>query len=125
MKTSGRNRSQPLLKLLRYGKDPALCVASAVEAFILRTRELRGDAVSLFVSWKRPYKPVSSQTLSRWIKTVLKRSGLDTTIFFGLQYPSRIDVGGKKSGISIDVIRKTAGWTPQSQTFAKFMIEVS
>lgn len=74
----------------------------------------------LFISIKKPHKEVSSQTLSRWIKKTLSDSGIDTTTFDAYSTRHASTSSAKRNGISIDVIKKAAGWTESSKTFALF-----
>lgn len=81
LKTSGPNRVQPNLVLPFFNEDFSICVASALSEYVNRTEVIRGHETSLFISWKKPHKTVSEQSLSRWIKEVLHLSGLDTSKF--------------------------------------------
>lgn len=63
------------------------------------------------------------QTISRLIKTCLSKSGMDTGyLYFFSPYSTRHTSTSKalRGGISIDTIRKVAGWSTQSGVFAKF-----
>ena len=37
--------------------------------------------IKLFLSYDRPHKPVSRDTISRWTKETLRRCGIDTKVF--------------------------------------------
>ena len=41
----------------------------------------RGDSKFFFVSYIKPYKSVTSKTLSRWIKVVLTSAGVDSNVW--------------------------------------------
>lgn len=64
LKTSGHNKLQPNLILPLYLEDSAVCVAKAAEVYLDRTRHLRSKTTSLFISWKKPYNAISTQSLS-------------------------------------------------------------
>ena len=49
--------------------------------YINKTKAIRGNHSQLFISFHKPYKPVSRSTLSRWIKRVLEESGIDINLF--------------------------------------------
>ena len=70
--------------------------------------------------YKTPYKSVTSQTISRWIKNIFKASGIDCSIFSGHSTRHSSTSAALRAGINIETIRKTAGWTSSSQTFANF-----
>lgn len=89
-------------------------------SYLKRTKILRNEENKLFVAIKKPHKAVGSQTLSRWIKSVLSVSGLDTSKFGAYSTRHASTSAAKRSGVSIDLILKSAGWTNKSQTFARF-----
>lgn len=59
------------------------CVVTHLQTYIDRTASLRGDADQLLIGYQKPHKPVLTNTISRWIKTVLTNAGIDT----GVQSP--------------------------------------
>ena len=76
-----------LLKQCRKGKvnpfvqfhmlqDSDICVYKTLSHYIHRTSFLRGLEKNLFISYVKPYKCVFSTTISRWIKCVLRNSGI-------------------------------------------------
>lgn len=105
IKTSARNRFQPLLNLPFLNSDPEICVASALLSYLEKTRPLRGSIKSLFISTTKPYKEISTQTLSRWVKNILRKSGVDTDKFLliaqGTLRP-RLRVGRVSISIPLD-----------------------
>ena len=119
IKTSKPGRNQPTL-ILPFFKDKKICAAKTLLDYLDRTKEIRGNEVKLFISFKRPHKPVGSQTLSRWIKNVLSDSGIDTEQFSAYSTRHASTSAAKRMGVGIDFIRSTAGWTKNSKTFAKF-----
>ena len=51
---------------------------------LLKYRSIgRETRAPLFVSFIKPHAPVSSTTISRWIKSVLALAGVDTALFQG------------------------------------------
>ena len=83
IKTSGLNKEQPVLTIPWYKKEEKICVASALKAYLEKTRSLREGVENLFISLNPPFEPVSSQTLSRWVRGVLAKCKIDTSIFSG------------------------------------------
>lgn len=75
---------------------------------------------NLFLTFKPPHKTASSQSISRWIKQVLAVSGVDVASFSAHSTRHAATSAARAAGLSLDVIRKTAGWTANSQTFARF-----
>ncbi|XP_031344529.1 uncharacterized protein LOC116171696 isoform X3 [Photinus pyralis] len=120
IKTSGLNRVQPNL-ILPFFSDKKLCAAYTLKVYISRTRSLRNSADSLFISFNKPHCAIhSTQTLSRWIKIVLSDSGVDVSLFKSHSIRHASTSAAFRSGVNIDSIRKSAGWSKSSETFANF-----
>lgn len=89
-------------------------------SYIRRTKEFRGSTVKLLISFKKPYNAVSTQTLSRWIKSVMYESGINVDTFSAYSTRHAATSAAKRHGVNFDTIRKTAGWSKESETFARF-----
>lgn len=120
LKTSKINKAQPVLSIPFYIENKCICAASALETYLNETKDLRGRETRLFVALKKPHNGVSTQTLSRWIKKTLMESGVDTDAFDAYSTRHASTSSAKRSGVNIDAIRKAAGWTERSSTFARF-----
>ena len=81
IKTSAPGSYQPSLCLPFFLENKDLCVAITVMLYLEKTELLRGKCDQLFITIKRPYREVSTQTISRWTKRCLRNSGIDTSIF--------------------------------------------
>ena len=77
--TSKPGKPQPVLVLPKF-ENTKLCVVTTLNEYIIRTRSLRSDS-KLFLSFCKPYKSVTKATISRWVRTVMSMSGIDTDIF--------------------------------------------
>lgn len=119
LKQSRRGRNNPILILRKYTPDARLCVVTALEEYIERTKVLRGLETRLFISFIKPYKLVSSATISRWLKTVLYLSGIDVSKFKSHSIRGAAASKAKTSGVPIQDILKVAGWA-SARTFAEF-----
>lgn len=121
IKTSGPNKYQPHLSFPFFHNNPNICTAKTLQDYLEITRELRPLANdNLFITFKKPHKPATSQTISQWIKKVLSASGLDTSIFSAHSTRHAATSKAAQRGISLEVIRNTAGWSASSQVFAEF-----
>uniref|UniRef100_A0A1Y1LMB9 Tyr recombinase domain-containing protein n=1 Tax=Photinus pyralis TaxID=7054 RepID=A0A1Y1LMB9_PHOPY len=121
IKTSARNRYQPTLLLPFFIDKPSICVASALQCYVTRSKVIRLlSCRKLFLTHKKPIHNASSQTISRWIKEILSNSGLDTNIFSAHSTRHAATSAAARRGISIDTIRTTASWSAKSNTFARF-----
>lgn len=119
IKTSRKNTFQPNL-ILPFFSEEKLCAASAIVNYLEKTKNFRGPINQLFVSLNKPTKPVSSQTLGHWVKEILALSGIDTSIFSAHSTRHASTSKAKSLGVDLGLIRKTAGWSENSVTFAKF-----
>lgn len=69
---------------------------------------------------KKPHNVVTAQTLSRWIKNTLKECDIDVELFSAHSTRHAATSQAHKLGISLDIIRQTAGWSGISNTFGRF-----
>lgn len=121
IKTSRKGVTQPSLFLPYFNEEPTLCLASALNQYMLITSALRSSETDrLFISSRKPHGEASSQTLSRWIHRLLTSSGLDTSKFSAYSTRHAAVSKAHRSGVSMDIIRRTAGWLQVSDTFACF-----
>lgn len=122
VKNSSVTYIQPCLYIPYFRENPAICVASIVKLYLEKTKPLRKDSGkgNFFITTKFPFRAATKQTVSRWIRNVLSDSGIDTSIFQPHSSRHATTSAAYKQGISIDLIRQTAGWSKDSQTFAKF-----
>lgn len=119
LKQSRRGRSNPMLTLKKYTPDSKICVVATLEEYIKRTETLRGSETKLFISYVKPYKLVSSSTISRWLKCVLYLAGIDVTKFKSHSIRGAAASKAKLSGVPMQEILKVAGWASE-QTFSEF-----
>lgn len=123
LKTSGRNKYQPNISLPFFNNNKQLCVAGAVKLYLEKTSNFRNALTNnLFMTHKKPFRNASSQTLSRWVKNILDKSGIDSKIFTAYSTRHAATSAAARKGVSIDVIRQSAGWSEKSGTFAKFYL---
>lgn len=121
IKTSGVGKMQPSLNLPYFHQRPGICPASTLQKYLSMTSTIRSNSEDrLFVTHKKPHKAASSQSIGRWIKQTLSDSGIDTSIFGAHSTRHASTSAASRAGLSVDVIRKTAGWSAQSAVFANF-----
>lgn len=119
LKQSRPGYNPPLIELKAYAVDKALCVYRALEEYIERTKQLRGNEDTLFISYVKPHKKVTSSTISRWVKTMMARAGIDVTIYKAHSIRAASASRAWKAGGPLQEILTTAGWSSKS-TFAKY-----
>ena len=119
LKQSRPNYNVCSLSLRSYPPDRRLCVLFVLKEYLKRTKTFRGSHSFLLVSYRKPFNRVTRDTISRWIKTVLTKSGIDTNIFGAHSVRAASTSKAKNNGVPIQDIINKAGWT-NSSTFAKF-----
>ena len=101
-------------------EKPELCLASTIEHYIKVTSDIRNTSKNLILCTKKPHKPATAQTISRWIRSFLIR-----TCGIGEEYTAHSTrhastSAALKKGIDVSIIKSTAGWSQDSLTFARF-----
>lgn len=121
IKTSGPGKEHPVLFLPYFKDKPSICPASTLRDYLSATEDKRPPEVSnLLITVKRPHRGATAQSISRWIKQVLEESGVDVSVYSAHSTRHASTSAAAAAGVSVDVIRKAAGWTSSSQAFAKF-----
>ncbi len=109
---------QEPIKLSPY-TDQRLCVIKTLCAYLQKTKLCRGSETRLFISYQKPYGAVSSDTVRRWIKTVMDAAGVDTSLFKPQSTRAASTSAAKAAGVSVDEILIQAGWS-NCATFKTF-----
>lgn len=121
IKTSAPRREQPTLYLPYFRENTIICPAKTLSDYVSMTRNVRTENKgSLLLTYKKPHKAATTQSISRWVKQVLSESGVDTSVYGAHSTRHASTSAARLSGVSIETIRKTAGWTSTSNSFARF-----
>ena len=120
IKNSRPGVAQPVLVIPRFAEKPNLCVYSCILQYIETISKIREQKQQFFLSIKKPFLPVGLQTLSRWVKSVLKNAGINTEIFSGHSTRHAAASAALARGLDVELIKKTAGWSEKSNVFARF-----
>lgn len=121
IKTSAPGRDQPLLFLPCFQENANICPACVLKDYIIVTKMWRtNDTDTLLLTHRPPHRAATTQTLSRWIKQTLRESGVDVDVFSAHSTRHASTSTARAAGVSTETIRKAAGWTSRSQTFARF-----
>ena len=88
-----------------------------IKEYLKRTCLYRNNCSKLFLSFTKPHKEVTKETISRWIRIILSKAGVDTKI----DGPHSVRSAAKANvnSVPLDVILKKAGWS-REKTFAIF-----
>jgi len=110
---------QSPLEFQAYPYDSNICIVSHLQKYLEMTSELRNSSQQLLISFIKPHRPVSRETVSQWIKNFMSLAGIDTT-----KYKSHSTRGASASYLAakhFDVkdIMSAAGWSKE-ETFRRF-----
>ena len=107
----------------RFQENPLLCPVEALSQYLAKTESLRGKAdgrvTQLFIACIRPHRPVVSATIARWLKEVLGRAGIDTSIFKAHSTRGASVSAAAERGVTTKDILQAADWSTES-VFQKF-----
>lgn len=101
------------MRVKKYYKEE-LCVYHTLQYYIDSTLPYRdGERKQLLLSYVKPYRPVGTSTVGRWIKNVLSASGIDVNKFKA--HSTRAAAATKAStSLTTDEILKHVGWSKES-----------
>lgn len=119
IKTTRPGSFQPLLSLPTFKKNIRLCVTSTLERYLAVTKDIRGNMDSLFLTTRKPFREASKDTISRWIRAFLVKSGVDEQ-FSAHSIRHAATSAASKKGVDINIIKNLARWSHKSKIFDKF-----
>ena len=73
----------------------------------------------LFISYVKPHKPISAPSLARWLRSLLKASGVNSDIFKAHSVRGASTTAAANSNVPLSEILKMADWSSAS-TFQKY-----
>ena len=91
---------------------------TTLRAYEDRTKDLRvaNTQSRLFLGVIRPHNPVAPSTVARWLRTVMERAGMDTSVF---KAHSAATTAAANAGITTEDILKVADWSSDT-VFKRF-----
>ena len=101
--------------------DPVRCPVAALQSYVERTNSHRVGACanSLFFSLKSPFKAVTPNTISRWIRTIMLSAGVDTSVFGANSTRGAAASRASVAGAHVDSILRSGHWA-RASTFFRF-----
>ena len=106
-----------------FPNDSRLCVMSCLRQYEAVTLEHREsdprNPQLLFLSYIKPHKPVTSQCIANWLKEILGKAGIDTSVFKAHSVRGASSTAASVKGVLIEDILRTADWSTNS-TFRRF-----
>lgn len=117
LKTSRPGKHQAPITVKSFTPNVQLCPINVLNEYVKKTKPLRGKETQLLISYQHPHKGVKTDTISRWLKAVLERSGIHN--FTGHSTRAASSSAAKRSNMDIATILEAAGWS-NATTFNKF-----
>ena len=114
-------KPQPVLILPSYPVDKRLCVMTYLKEYLIRTEPVRSaEHTRLFLSYSKPHQPISQSTISKWVKTVMMKSVIDTVHFKPRSTRAVSASAAFRKGVPLETIMAAAaGWSAEC-TFATY-----
>ena len=91
-----------------------LCPVEMLRRYQAVTSLLKKESDQLLVAIVKPHKPVAACTIARWLKEVLKLSGIDVSMFTAHSTRSASASAAADSGVTTSDILKAADWSTES-----------
>lgn len=107
---------EPII-LETYPKNEKLCIVKALHEYLHRTKDLR-NSNALMISTIKPHEGASRSTISRWVKQVLLKAGVEKS-FTSHSTRAASTSAARLRGVCLQTIIRTAGWS-NARTFARF-----
>ena len=102
-----------------FPDNPKICVVKTLQEYRSRT-ENRRQSSRLLISFVRPFKPISSQTMSRWLRKIMQLAGI-ACHFTGHSTRSASTSAAARAGVPLDTILVAADWS-SSESFKRFYL---
>ena len=92
--------------------DPILCPVECIKAYLDVTKSSRTTPAqsALVVSTRRPFQPVSTSTVARWVTTLLQAAGVESD-FSAHSTRSAFTSAERQAGVSLADVLATADWS--------------
>ncbi|MES9884369.1 MAG: tyrosine-type recombinase/integrase [Sedimenticola sp.] len=106
--------------LRAYPPDRRLCIYFVLKEYLKRTKLLRNkQEKKLLISYVKPHAAVTKDTVARWVKVIMIRSGINVGVFGAHSVRAAVCSKASQKCVPISDIMKKAGWTQES-TFTRF-----
>ena len=107
LKQSRPSVKSHIMELCVYPENPQICVVKTLSHYLERTQSFTEQETKLFLTYQKPHHAVSASTIIRWIKSMLKRAGVDTSKFGAHSTRATSSSAAKQAGVPIMNILST------------------
>ncbi len=84
-----------------------------IKEYIGRTVDIRKENDDLLISYVKPHKTVTKNTITRWLRTVMFQSGIDINKYCVHSIRSAAASKAKLCFLPLETILKSVGWSMQ------------
>ena len=95
-------------------------VFPCVVTYVKKTESVRARHDALWLNYSKPFSSVSRDTISRWVKSVLEKAGINTKRFCAHSMRAATTSAAKSTNMSINTIMKLLGGLARA-LFGSFM----
>ena len=119
-KTSKKRLAKPVT-FYRFLDNPKLCPATTLKHYVDRTNTFRmgNSYLHVFVSFRKPHKPVTRPTLTKWVLKMLTHAGIDTGKFKAHSMRSAASSKVSSLGMQLKEVLENGNWSRES-TWQRF-----
>ena len=93
-----------------FPENRNLCAVAHLTQYLHSTSKIRSSP-KLFLSYQKPHAPVVSQSISRWIRTMLAAAGVDLSTFGAHSIRASSSAAAKRGGAQLDTILQSGSWS--------------
>ena len=115
----GRPGYKPKLLQFKKFNDPELCIFSHLCHYITCTEDIRENERHLFLTSVKPHRAASRDTISRWVKHVMCKAGINVQMFKPGSTRAASSSQAGKAGVPLEEVLQTGSWS-QETTFWKW-----
>ena len=112
-----RDRPCFVITLPSETEKDCLHTVDTLKLYLRKTRSIRKDP-QLFLSCRPPYKAVTTDTLARWIRSVMKDAGIDISVFGAHSVRGASASFALQQNVPIDSVLQCGDWSCLN-TFSK------
>ena len=122
-KTSKQGKHLGELNFSSFVPNKNLCIVYTLRYYLQQTEKIRNEGnptvTKLFVTTQKPFKAVTRDTICRWTRNILQKSGIDLNIFIAHSTRAASTTAAFINRVPLSTILRTAGWQKDC-TFRKF-----
>ena len=116
-KQGNRRKFKPDPVIFEAFHEEELCIVKHLFVYLSMTDDLRGSIKELFITSKPPYRAVSRDTVSKWVKKAMMFAKVDVDLFSPGSTRAASTTKALNAGLPLESILDRAGWSNQSTFF--------